>query len=166
VSLPYSWRNVPNLDIEVQTWVYTKAEPFIQNRYRGLTKVVFITRRKDWKRPSDWGELDMDVFFVRIPADTPPDNVQDAVENAEEFRVKLVAKFDMLSGFETVDYDKLGIKAGLIDWLDGKSITLRTWLGIVTRRPDGRCEIGDVPEPPPPPLPHRRFTPSNRPQYA
>ncbi len=143
-------RNCPDFDDEVKKWIFRKAAPYIESFYKTLNKVVLITSRHDWKKPSEFGELDMDIYFSRVTEES----VLQAVFAApvEEQHVKLTVRFRKYA-------DGLHVTGELIDWLDGHAVTVRSWEGVVTTHTTwgllsiacDKTTIRDLPEPEPPP---------------
>lgn len=142
-------KDCPDFDDEVMSWIYEKAEPFIQSSYKGLNSLVVITSRTTWKTPSTWGELDIDINFTKMSQNSSPEELLGASERPQQ-HVKLIARFRKFA-------DGLHIVGELIDWLDGHLIVRRSWEGVVkTDRTLGfrgyvcnKTKITDLPEPEP-----------------
>jgi len=149
-------RLYPDVNDKVFRWIYRKAQPFIS----GL-----ITRRTTWKNPTEWGELDVDIFFKMVSKEAVEEQDIETLlaqaEQSEEWHVKLIAQFRQIHLMSP----NLQVVGKLIDWLDGQAIVRRSWQGMVQFDPKTyTSNIVDVPEPPkeppkpklPPLLPPRR----------
>jgi hypothetical protein len=129
----------PGFDRAVKSWLYQKAEPYILGHY----KPALITGMKSWKDPSSWGEIDMDIYFTKVKG-MQPDETVDLTPVGDVMHVKLVAYFepDGSGGFR--------VKGGLIEWLDGKPLTMRVWeadVKLVTKERRCTVSITDIAEP-------------------
>jgi hypothetical protein len=114
------------IDDSAFEWIYNLAWPAVQrlSGSRASGHALLDRGKKTWKVPSQWGVLDVDIFFV--PA--AEDENGDVQQVGDEAHVKLMVSFERVSWLPAV-YKATG---QLIDWLDGHPIVRRTYYAKVT----------------------------------
>jgi hypothetical protein len=167
----------PGLDTHLVAWASGKAQDYLTSYYKGRKKQPSFSDPKVWKKPSDWGELDVDIPFklIEFPkagSDLAEDieNLEKAREGVEERHAKVRGRLlqsmkpgSGLFGFLSRSDDLLAT-LDLVEWWDGREIVIRSWRATV--RIEGRDEPGidetsdhpKTPAQPPPDRPNKSGT--------
>lgn len=125
----------PGFDGVFQDWACAKAEDGIKKYWQPRPVMLYHpSEYKTWKKPSKWGEMDVDMFYVLAPAD--PTKVDPSSFKEPPRQAKVVAHFrrstEDRGGWHIGTRKRdLTVTVRLIDWLEGHPIVHREWSGLI-----------------------------------